>query len=187
MTHHSYSWAMSARWDRLAAVFDLIDSLNHASGQSFKAYPVLGSILFHWRRAIRQPPRLRGRSGIQTPVSGIVFASETAAVCSVTLVTATSGAGRGDVETVETAEFCSVVDKSEVDVGKEVVAGGFRRLWAGTVFNWEHAVDSEGVFNADMIVVPNMRNSWTVTGRKSVWSPMKLWSGSFCTGHRELP
>ena len=177
MTHHSYSWAMSARWDRLAAVFPLIDSLNHASGQSFKAYPVLGSTLYHWWRAICQPPRLRGRSGMQTPVSGIVFASETT-VCSVVAWDGqhiAPGAGLWDIEV---CSGCSAVGVGIV----EVIAGGLRR--PGRVFNCEHAVD--GVFNADMIVVPNIRNSWTVTGCKSVSSPMKFWSGSFCTGQRAL-
>ena len=175
MTHHSYSWAMSAHWDRLAAVFALIDSLNHASGQSYKAYPVLGSVSYHWWRAICQPPWLWGRSGMHTPASGIVFTSEMELAGEyIAPRVASALALLGEVH-VMVCSGCSVF-------GVHIEVIGFR---TESVFNWEHVVG--GLFKADMIVVPNMQNSWTVTGCKSVLSPMKLWSGSFCTRQSTLP
>ena len=114
---------------------------------------------------------------MQTLASGIVvvvvtvFVTETAAVRSVVAgQCAAPGTGLGEVGV---CSGCFSVSKSEsvVNVGVEMIA--FGRQEEVLFSNREHSA-VEDVFNADMIVVPNMQNSWTVTGCKSVWSPMKL-------------
>ena len=104
------------------ARFSHIDCLNHASGQSFKAYPVLGSVSYHWRRAICQPPRLQGKSGMLTPASGMVFVRETA-VCSVLAGQCVALGGAGGAKQPKLGEgegrICSSC--SVVGVGMEVI------------------------------------------------------------------
>jgi hypothetical protein len=64
VAHHSNSWAISACWDRFAAVLLFITSLDHSSGQSFRAHLVLGATSFHCWSAMHQPPLYQGRSGM---------------------------------------------------------------------------------------------------------------------------
>lgn len=164
-----------SHWDRFAAVLLFIESLNHSSGQSFSAQPVLGSTSYHCRSAMCHPPLCWGRSGMQTPASGM----DLAAFVNLGLLSngTSAGAWSGDEKFSwigDVSELVSGVRIGETETGNAIESPGMFKFVGG-------------IFSVDMRAEVNMQNSLTVTGCIRTWSSMKLCLGSFCIGQRALP